>query len=99
MGALITLDNVELRHAREVVLSGLSGGIEAGSLIALIGGNGSGKTTLLRAFAGLHKPTSGRIERHRLAAADIAPLAQGGHLDRSFPMPRAGLWRQAMTAA
>ena len=83
---MIALDNVELRHAYRVVLSGLSGTIETGSLTALIGPNGSGKTTLLRAIAGLHPVTSGRIERGGLGRGDIALLAQGGHLDRSFPI-------------
>ncbi|MEA2771598.1 MAG: transporter, partial [Acetobacteraceae bacterium] len=46
---MIRLDNVELRHGTQVILSGLSGAIETGSLTALIGPNGSGKTTLLRA--------------------------------------------------
>lgn len=83
---MITLDNVELRHGARVILSGLSGTIETGSLTALIGPNGSGKTTLLRAIAGLHPLASGRIDRDGLKPADIALLAQGSHLDRSFPI-------------
>ncbi|HEY4172812.1 MAG TPA: ATP-binding cassette domain-containing protein [Rhodopila sp.] len=83
---MITLDNVELRHGARVILSGLSGTVETGSLTALIGPNGSGKTTLLRAIAGLHPLASGRIDRHGLTSADTALLAQGSHLDRSFPI-------------
>jgi zinc/manganese transport system ATP-binding protein len=83
---MIELSGVELRHGTRVILSGLSGTIETGSLTALIGPNGSGKTTLLRAIAGLHPLTSGRIDRHGLASRDIALLAQGSHLDRSFPI-------------
>jgi zinc/manganese transport system ATP-binding protein len=85
-GPAITLSGVELRHGARAILSGVSGTIEPGSLTALIGPNGSGKTTLLRAIAGLHPLTSGRIDRDGLAAADIALLAQGSHLDRSFPI-------------
>jgi zinc/manganese transport system ATP-binding protein len=83
---MITLDNVELRHGERIVLFGLCGRIETGSLTALIGPNGSGKTTLLRAIAGLHPVASGRIDRDGLAPSDIALLAQGSHLDRSFPI-------------
>jgi zinc/manganese transport system ATP-binding protein len=83
---MITLDNVELRHGARVILSGLSGTIATGSLTALIGANGSGKTTLLRAIAGLHPLASGRINRHELTPSDVALLAQGSHLDRSFPI-------------
>jgi zinc/manganese transport system ATP-binding protein len=83
---MITLDNVELRHGARVILSGLCGTIQPGSMTALVGPNGSGKTTLLRAIAGLHPLADGRIDRHGLRSADIALLAQGSHLDRSFPI-------------
>lgn len=83
---MITLDNVELRHGDRLVLSGLSGTIETGSLTALVGPNGSGKTTLLRAIAGLHPLAAGAIDRNGLKPADIALLAQGSHIDRSFPI-------------
>jgi zinc/manganese transport system ATP-binding protein len=83
---MITLDNVELRHGQRIVLSGVSGTIESGSLTALTGPNGSGKTTLLRAIAGLHPLAHGRIDRNGCTQADIALLAQGSHLDRSFPI-------------
>jgi zinc/manganese transport system ATP-binding protein len=83
---MIAFDNVELRHGERVVLSGLTGTIASGSQTALIGANGSGKTTLLRAVAGLHPVASGRIDRGGLAPSDIALLAQGSHLDRSFPI-------------
>jgi zinc/manganese transport system ATP-binding protein len=86
VGAMITLDNVELRHGSRTILSGLSGRFETGSRTALIGANGSGKTTLLRAIAGLHPLAAGRIDRDGLRPADIALLAQGSHLDRSFPI-------------
>jgi zinc/manganese transport system ATP-binding protein len=83
---MITLDNVELRHGGRVVLSGVGGTIGTGSLTALVGPNGSGKTTLLRAIAELHPLACGRIDRGGVTPADIALLAQGSHLDRSFPI-------------
>ncbi len=86
MGALITLHGVELRMGSRVILSDLSGAFESGSLTAVIGENGSGKTTLLRAIAGLHPLARGRIDRTDLLASEIALLAQGSHLDRSFPI-------------
>jgi len=82
----ITLDHVDLRHGARVIVSGLSGCFAPGSLTALIGSNGAGKTTLLRALAGLHPLSAGRIDRGGLQPRDIALLAQGSHLDRSFPI-------------
>jgi zinc/manganese transport system ATP-binding protein len=86
MGALITLHRVELRMGSRVILSDLSGAFKSGSLTAVIGENGSGKTTLLHAIAGLHPLARGRIDRTDLLASEIALLAQGSHLDRSFPI-------------
>ncbi len=83
---MITLHNVELRHGARIILSGLCGQFETGSQTALIGANGTGKTTLLRAIAGLHPLAGGRIDWGGLHRAEIALLAQGSHLDRSFPI-------------
>ena len=83
---MITLRDVTLRQGGRVILSGLSGRFESGSMTALIGANGSGKTTLLRALAGLHPVDSGVISRDGLRPADIALLAQNSGLDRSFPI-------------
>lgn len=82
---MITLRDVTLRQGGRVVLSGLCGRFESGSLTALVGANGAGKTTLLRALAGLHPVDSGSIDRD-LRAGDIALLAQNSGLDRSFPI-------------
>lgn len=82
----IIFDQVELRHGRRVVVTGLSGVLPPGSLTAVIGSNGAGKTTLLRALAGLHPLSAGSIDRGGLKPGQIALLAQGSHLDRSFPI-------------
>jgi zinc/manganese transport system ATP-binding protein len=82
----ITFENVELRHGARVIVSNLSGRIEPGTQMALVGANGAGKTTLLRAIANVHPVAGGRIDRGGLRRADIALLPQGSQLDRSFPI-------------
>ena len=52
--------------------------VEKGSTLGVIGANGSGKSTLLKLLAGIHKPTSGRLEtRGRIAA--LIELGAGFH--------------------
>ena len=82
----ITFDQVELRHGGRVILNGLSGVLPPASLTAVTGPNGAGKTTLLRAIAGLHPVSAGRIDLGGRTRTGIALLAQGSHLDRTFPV-------------
>ena len=59
----MTLEEVGLTagYGRDPVLRDLSLTLHAGALTALIGPNGAGKSTLLRCFAGLLRPTAGRV--------------------------------------
>ncbi len=58
------------RIHRTPILTDVSLCIEAGELFGLVGPNGSGKSTLMRCFAGLRRPSAGRI------LADGADLAR-----------------------
>ena len=53
-----------------------------GELSVVVGASGSGKSTLLRAIAGLDRPTSGRIETHRLDLAAASPGMLREHRER-----------------
>jgi len=60
-------------------LNGVSLRVEAGSIVALVGGNGNGKSTTLRAIAGLNRADAGRIvldgrSIEGVAAHDRVPL-------------------------
>jgi ABC-type multidrug transport system ATPase subunit len=43
------------------LVNGVSLTVEAGEMVALIGGSGAGKTSLLETLIGLHAPTSGSV--------------------------------------
>ncbi|MBM7117158.1 ABC-F family ATP-binding cassette domain-containing protein [Archangium primigenium] len=49
---VVTLEDIHKRYGEAVVYSGLSGRVERGQRIAVVGANGAGKTTLLKIVAG-----------------------------------------------
>ena len=44
------------------ILRGVSAGVAAGSLFAIVGGNGAGKSTTLKAICGICKPYRGKVK-------------------------------------
>src|SRR5208337_85903 len=64
----ISVENLTVQYGDHRVLDGVSLNIEAGEVMALLGGSGSGKTTLLRHIIGLERPTSGTV---RVRGVDI----------------------------
>jgi ABC-2 type transport system ATP-binding protein len=67
----ILIDDLTLAYGTQRVLSGLSLGVPAGSITALLGGNGAGKSTTLSALLGFTRAQSGRI-----AVCGIDPAAE-----------------------
>ena len=59
---MLTLSAISKTYANGVqALSNVSLSVEAGEIVALVGGSGCGKTTLLRLISGLEHPTSGKV--------------------------------------
>lgn len=58
---LIDIADLVFEYPGHRALDGVSLGIEAGSVTALVGPNGAGKSTLMRCIAGLEQALAGRI--------------------------------------
>ncbi|HRS83822.1 MAG TPA: ABC transporter ATP-binding protein, partial [Smithellaceae bacterium] len=58
---VIEAKNLSFRYTEQPVLDGVSFGLEAAQIIAVIGPNGSGKTTLLKMLNGTLFPDQGQM--------------------------------------
>ncbi|ANQ84880.1 ABC transporter ATP-binding protein [Azoarcus olearius] len=58
---VVALDGVTTRFGDNLVHDGVDLAIEAGQIVALVGGSGSGKTTLLHHLIGLTRPQAGEV--------------------------------------
>ena len=85
-----------MRYGLLQALTDVTLSLEAGQTVAMIGANGAGKSTLLRTIAGLHPPTSGRIQldgidittlaAHRRVAAGLVLVPEGRRLFPSLSL-------------
>jgi len=97
--AAIAMRDLDLGWGGRVVLRGVSGVFERGSLTAVVGPNGAGKSTLIQALAGALQPLAGSIRVAPGLESSIGWLPQASRLDRSFPvrvidLVSLGAWRR-----
>lgn len=59
---ILKLTNVSKQFGAVTALDNIDFEVNAGEVVALVGDNGAGKSTLVNILAGVHTPTSGRIE-------------------------------------
>lgn len=59
---ILKLSNVSKNFGAVSALSDIELEVKAGEVVALVGDNGAGKSTLIKVLAGVHQPSSGRIE-------------------------------------
>ncbi|MDQ8030761.1 MAG: ABC transporter ATP-binding protein [Bordetella sp.] len=69
---LLEVVNLVVRYGSAQALHGISLGVRAQQIVAVVGANGAGKTTLLRTLSGLVRPADGHV---RFAGEDIGGLA------------------------
>lgn len=65
---MIEVQDLVFEYPGKRALDGVSFGVEANTITALVGPNGAGKSTLLRCLAGLARPLGGSI---RMGAIDV----------------------------
>ena len=86
--------------------------VQAGELVAMVGGNGAGKTTLLHTLSGLHPASGGAIHfagqditrwsPHRIVAAGICQVPEGRQVFAPLSVEdnlKLGAYRQRRDAA
>ena len=84
---MLEIETLDLFHGDAQALDGVSLGVEAHSVVAIVGANGAGKTSLIRTIAGIHKPARGRIlwygqdiagwPSHKVCELGIGQVAEG----------------------
>ncbi len=52
MSGVLQCENLAVRYAGNVALSGIAVSVPSGKMVGLVGANGAGKSTLVNAFAG-----------------------------------------------
>ena len=86
--------------------------VQAGELVAMVGGNGAGKTTLLHTLSGLHPASGGAVRfagqditrwpPHRIVAAGICQVPEGRQVFAPLSVEdnlKLGAYRQRRDAA
>ncbi|HEY3541352.1 MAG TPA: sugar ABC transporter ATP-binding protein [Gaiellaceae bacterium] len=66
---VLAVEGLECRFGATHALRGVSLGVRAGEVLALLGENGAGKSTLIKILAGVVRPTAGTIR----LGADVFP--------------------------
>ena len=83
---LLSFHNLSVKYRDQIALKNVTGQIDAGNLIAILGPNGGGKSTFLKTLMGFHQPFKGTIKQPYLHQNQMAYLPQHTDIDRSFPL-------------
>jgi branched-chain amino acid transport system ATP-binding protein len=86
---ILDVDSIAVNFEALRALSGVTFGVEPGTITSLVGPNGAGKTTVFNVISGLIRATSGeiRFEGQRIDRMKPHQVAQAG-IGRTFQDPR-----------
>ncbi|MGI5242006.1 metalloregulator ArsR/SmtB family transcription factor [Dactylosporangium sp. CA-139066] len=86
----LRIENAAVAYDAGPVLTGVTGRVGAGEVVALIGPNGAGKSTLIKAVLGLVPVVGGTVtvlgRPPAAARRDVAYVPQADTLDAQFPV-------------
>ena len=83
--SLLSLERVQARLGKAVVLDGVDLSVAAGEVVALCGPNGAGKSSVIRVAVGLLDTTGGQV---RLGGTQIADLSHRQKAERAAYLPQ-----------
>ena len=94
------LQGLSSGYGRRPAIFDVTGNINHGDLLAVVGSNGAGKSTFLKTLAGVLQPLSGTLTVKATKRKNRAYLPQATALDQNFPITvyelvAMGLWRRA----
>lgn len=83
--SLLSLEKVQARLGKAVVLEGVDLSVGEGEVVALCGPNGAGKSSVIRAAVGLLETTGGQV---RLGGTQITDLSHRQRAQRAAYLPQ-----------
>jgi ABC-type sugar transport system ATPase subunit len=81
--SLLELSEVKKKFGTVEALRGVSFGVEAGTVVGLVGDNGAGKSTLMKCITGIYRPDAGAI---RFAGEALDEFDPGERRSRGVEM-------------
>ena len=86
MSGVLECENLSVRYAGNVALSGIAISVPAGKMVGLVGANGAGKSTLVNAFAGWSRGRAIVSGAVRLGGQRIDSLAAHERVGRGLTL-------------
>lgn len=90
MSKIISLESINVRFDRKIILENVNLSIDEGDFVAVSGPNGGGKTTLMRVILKLLAPTAGKVEYFcgdkTVKHLKTGYLPQKSNIDLRFPI-------------